>query len=95
MTSHYVPWTHDYRGDFTQRDHDTTEVCVRDAAARVKEQAYAGQILDHRAYRRAVETYREARTRLYAIREHLPWNGLRHEHPEMPFACPDPDNLPH
>ena len=89
----YVPWSHDPRGEYAQRDHDATEVSVRDASARVKELAYVGQILDRRAYRQAVDAYREARARLYAIRETLPWNGLRRDYDEMPHACPDPDTL--
>lgn len=93
MTSHYVPWSHDPRGEYAQRDHDATEVSVRDASALVKEIAYASQVLDKRAYRRAVASYREARARLYAIRETLPPNGLRREYEELPHGCPEPDQL--
>lgn len=95
MTAHYVPWSHDPRGEYAQRDHDATEASVRDASARVKDMAYAGQILDRRAYRQAVDAYREARARLYAIRETLPPNGLRREYEPMPFQCPDPEAVPH
>ncbi|WP_016691796.1 hypothetical protein [Rhodococcus rhodochrous] len=90
MTSAYVPWKHDNRArDFTQRDHDATETSLRAALHEVKALAARGDT-DSRAYRDAMRAYREAHTRLYAIREHLPHNGLRREYDSTPLLCPDP-----
>ncbi|BDB63550.1 hypothetical protein [Rhodococcus sp. RDE2] len=90
MTSVYVPWQHDNRArDFTLRDHDATETSLRAALHQVKTLVSRGDT-DGRSYRDAMRAYREARTRLYEIRGHLPANGLRREYEHTPPCCPDP-----
>ncbi|MGX4711098.1 hypothetical protein [Rhodococcus ruber] len=90
MTSAYIPWKHDNRGrDFTRRDHDATETSLRAALHHVKELVFRGDT-EGRDYRDAIHAYREARARLYAVREHLPTSGLWRHYDDTPPLCPDP-----
>lgn len=91
MTCIYVPWQHDNRAkDFTLRDHDATETSLRAALHEVKALASRGDT-GGRAYRDSMRAYREGRARLYAIREHLPANGLWREYEPTPPGCPTPE----